>query len=75
MPNQHTPKRPTARPNPLAIRLRPEEHEECKNEAKRRGMTIADVIRERCAWDREDGRPNEPWSNQREKTDGKEGSK
>jgi hypothetical protein len=63
MPNQHS-KQP-ARGKPVRLRLRQEEREDAQATAEARRMTIADVIRERCGWAREDGRPNEPWSNRR----------
>lgn len=63
MPNQHTKNNPPPRGKPLALRLLPKEKEDAREQAERDKMTVADVIRERCGWAREDGRPNRPWSN------------
>lgn len=65
MPNQHTKNNPPPRGKPLALRLLPEEKEDARAQAERDQMTVADVIRERCGWAREDGRKNRPWSNQK----------
>jgi hypothetical protein len=68
MPNQWTKNNPPTRSQkPIALRLRPEEREDLKAQAERDNMTVADVIRERCGWAREDGQPNRPWSNQHAK--------
>lgn len=47
----------------MALRLLPEEKEDARAQAERDKMTVADVIRERCGWEREDGEPNRPWDN------------
>lgn len=64
MPNQHS-KTHTPRSKPVPLRLRPEEKEEAIAAATEGGLTVSDVIRERCGWVREDGQPNRPWSNRR----------
>lgn len=61
MPNQHT--KGPRRGKTLQVRIYPDEVENLEAIAEARNMTPSDIVRERCGWRREDGRPNGPWSN------------
>lgn len=46
----------------VVLRILEDEYTAAVKAADEGLVTLSDLIRERCGWEREDGKPNRPWS-------------